>query len=188
MIFVLAPEFTSIVLGEKWLPIVPILRILSASGLLISIGATAGPLLQGVGRPDIVTKILALRLAITALLIYPLTKSWGMAGTALTVLICLVVVEPIEIYMAAKLSGNGLKAICKTLFVPFANSVMILALVFYFKGVFVSHYGILGLFFLGIISVVSYFLLTYCSDKLVSYPALTIMRKAFFKGIYGTGT
>src|SRR4030042_4999343 len=45
LIFVLAPDFTKIFLGGKWMPMVPAMQVLCIFGVTRSIGATMGPIL-----------------------------------------------------------------------------------------------------------------------------------------------
>jgi lipopolysaccharide exporter len=85
LIFVLAPDFTRIFLGEKWLPMVPAMQILVFAGLLRSIQATIGPLFMGMGNPKLDTKGQCLRLLVLAISIYPLTIHFGISGASLAV-------------------------------------------------------------------------------------------------------
>jgi O-antigen/teichoic acid export membrane protein len=85
LIFVLAPDFTRIFLGEKWMPMVPAMQVLCILGALRSIAAASGPIFLALGRPDFDTKISAAELALLAILIYPLTIKWGITGTAISI-------------------------------------------------------------------------------------------------------
>lgn len=85
LIFVLAPDFTRIFLGEKWLPMVPAMQILVFAGLLRSIQATAGPVFVAIGKPIIDTQGQCLRLLVLATFIYPLTIQFGILGASLAV-------------------------------------------------------------------------------------------------------
>ena len=84
-IFILAPEFTRIFWGAKWMPMVPAMQILCILGALRSIAAASGPIFLALGRPDIQAKLPAAQLALLAILIYPLTAKWGITGTAASV-------------------------------------------------------------------------------------------------------
>ncbi len=86
-IFALAPEFTRAFLGEKWLPMVPAMQTLCIFGATRSIGATMGPILYGVGKPRIQTRLSTIQLIAMAVLIYPLTMKWGILGAALAVVL-----------------------------------------------------------------------------------------------------
>ena len=85
MIFVLAPDFTRIFLGEKWMPMVPAMQALCVFGVTRSIGATMGPILYSMGRPKIQTKLSSIQLLAMAVIIYPLTIQWGILGSSLAV-------------------------------------------------------------------------------------------------------
>ena len=97
LIFVLAPDFTEIFLGEKWMPIVPAMQILCIFGVARSI--SFGPLFYSVSKPDFVTKITSYRLILLIIIIYPLTIKYGIVGTAFSVLMSHIVFAG---YAAAK--------------------------------------------------------------------------------------
>jgi len=79
-IIVLAPQFTQIFLGEKWLPIITPLQILAISGLFRSIAGTGGAMFNAIGKPKLDFKMNITRLVVIVLSIYPLTKIWGISG------------------------------------------------------------------------------------------------------------
>jgi len=87
LIFLLAPDFTKIFLGKKWMPMVPAMQILVIFGATRSLGATMGSILYAVGKPKIQTKLSSIQLIVMAMIIYPLTIKWGILGTALAVVI-----------------------------------------------------------------------------------------------------
>jgi PST family polysaccharide transporter/lipopolysaccharide exporter len=81
----IAPSFVRAFLGEQWAPMILAMQILAVYGLMRAVGKTFSPVWRAVGRPDIATKLGVLRLVLIAILIYPLTTEFGIAGTALTV-------------------------------------------------------------------------------------------------------
>ena len=87
LIFVLAPDFTRIFLGQKWMPSVPAMQALALAGLVRSISATTGPVFQAVGEPGVITKWQPARLFVLFALIYPFTVRWGILGTSLAVIL-----------------------------------------------------------------------------------------------------
>jgi O-antigen/teichoic acid export membrane protein len=87
LIFVLAPDFTKIFLGEKWMPMVPALQIFCILGAIRSIVATMGPVFYSTKKPKIGTQLSLMQLAIMVSLIYPLTMKWGIAGAAISVVL-----------------------------------------------------------------------------------------------------
>lgn len=96
--------FTQNVLGEKWLPMVPALRILAISGLIRSIAATGGSIFYGLGKPELDTRINGVRLILLLSLIYPLTMKHNIAGTALAVLVSTTVATFIFLFWSKRLT------------------------------------------------------------------------------------
>jgi len=81
-IAVLVEPFTRALLGERWLPIVPITHALCLFGLTRAIGASAGALFLAIGRPDLRAKLQFVQLAVLALGIWPLYARFGVLGVA----------------------------------------------------------------------------------------------------------
>lgn len=86
-LFVLAPDFTRIFLGEKWLPMVQTMQVLCIFAVARSIAATMGSVFYSVARPKIQTKLAIIQLTIMVIIIYPLTAQWNILGTSLAVFI-----------------------------------------------------------------------------------------------------
>lgn len=83
LIFSLAPEIVLVFLGAKWLAVVPAMKILCVFAVARAIGATSGSALYGAGAPKVATVTSAIKLVLLAILLYPLTKRFGIAGTAM---------------------------------------------------------------------------------------------------------
>lgn len=81
-ILLVAPDGVELFLGEKWLPMVVSLQILVCWGWIRSFRATTGPVLLARGRPDLVAKFTAFKVAILAVLVVPLSLRWGIVGTS----------------------------------------------------------------------------------------------------------
>ena len=108
-IVVMSSGFVRIFLGtgavNPWTPMILPMQILATWGLIRSSGATTGSLFHGTGRPEIVTKLAYLKLAVLATIIYPFTVTWGMAGTAAAVVAAALVSNPLASYAAIKVTG-----------------------------------------------------------------------------------
>lgn len=89
-IFFLAPDFTMIFLGEKWMPMVPAMQLLAVAGLIKSIISTGSPLFTGSGRPNLEFYMQLIRGLIIITAIYPLTVYMGVPGAALSVILSIV--------------------------------------------------------------------------------------------------
>jgi O-antigen/teichoic acid export membrane protein len=99
-ILALAPDFTLVFLGRKWMPMVPAMKVLALAGLVRAVGVTTGAIFLGVGRPEINTRGQAARLLVLAILIYPFTTRWGIVGASFAVLLS-ILVTTIHFSMAA---------------------------------------------------------------------------------------
>jgi O-antigen/teichoic acid export membrane protein len=82
MMIILAPGFTALFLGKKWLPMVPALQVLCIFGLFRGISSLFYPLHLALNRPDIQAKIKSFDLVTFIILVYPLTIKWGILGTS----------------------------------------------------------------------------------------------------------
>lgn len=103
IIFALAPDLTILCLGEKWIPMISSLKILSFMALFSSLGSTFGSLYMSLGRADIPTKFQMINLAILSIVLYPLTAKWNIEGASIAVLIPSVAFIPINIYFALRM-------------------------------------------------------------------------------------
>lgn len=183
LIFVLAPDFTKIFLGEKWMLMVPAMQILCIFGVTRSINALFGSFLQGIGKPSISTKAAAIQLAIIIILIYPLTLKMDIIGTSIVVSFSNAVVM---FYLFLKIGRimkikfiNSLKEIQAFLF---ATIVMFVSLII-FKNVLIINIEIgkliilifIGLvFYFGFIFLFSYFFQNNIRKNLKYYSKLLI--------------
>lgn len=83
VLFFTAREFTLVLIGEKWLPMVPIFKFLILYSFLRAIFDDAGAFLTAIGRPKIVSKYISLQ-AIVLLGLSPLMVSvFGVNGAAI---------------------------------------------------------------------------------------------------------
>jgi len=124
-IFVTAPSFVAAFLGDAWAPMVPVMRALSAWGLLLSIGANVGPLFRALGRPDLETKVQVGKLALLAVLIYPATDRFGLVGTAGAIILASVLIsEPLANYLGLRLVDGTVRRFARTLAYPALMSLV----------------------------------------------------------------
>lgn len=123
LIFLLAGDFTKIFLGEKWMPMVPIMQALCIFGVTRSVNGTMGSFFQGIGTPRINTITSGIQLIIMAIIIYPLAMKWNIFG------VCLAVIIPNAfalIYLGRKLLviiDYGLRYVARLLFFPIIGTI-----------------------------------------------------------------
>jgi O-antigen/teichoic acid export membrane protein len=82
-IFVIAPDFVSVVLGEEWMPAVPALQVLCFYGLFRSLNGTTGPVFQATGNPKTLQNITLLNLILFCIFVLPLMQKYGIAGVSI---------------------------------------------------------------------------------------------------------
>jgi O-antigen/teichoic acid export membrane protein len=100
---------TRVLLGPTWMPIVPALRLLVVAMWLRSMVAMVGTLLNAVGQPRLTYRLQAVRLAIMAATIYPLSQLMGgLEGVAAAVLLSLIAAAVLSLMGVRRTLGVGL--------------------------------------------------------------------------------
>jgi O-antigen/teichoic acid export membrane protein len=122
LIILLAKDFTLIFLGEKWLPMVPVLKILALLGFFRGLTNIFSPIQLAVNRPDIQSKNKTIELILLLLFIYPFTVKWGLVGTAWAVTAVYVVSAIINAISTAKIIPSLFLILLKASWVPLLAS------------------------------------------------------------------
>lgn len=94
IVYLLAPFLVNLFFGPVWLPLIPALNVLLLFGLtrpLISVGAAV---FDAVGQPKTIAGLNLIRLFVMIVLLFPLTKTYGIVGTAWAVVIAQICVYP----------------------------------------------------------------------------------------------
>lgn len=181
LIFVLAPDFTKIFLGEKWMPMVPAMQVLAVWGAIRSIGATTGSVFVSVGKPKILTKFQFGHLTMLAILIYPLSIQYGIFGTSLAIILATLIPVSWAFYSVVKLIKCKIGDFCKITALPLINTVIMISVIFILK----THWGntveMLEIFLFILFGVVSYLGVTYLFDKFFSYRMQNIIKNSLLK-------
>jgi len=124
-IIVVAPDFVVLFLGPDWEPAVVLMQVLAVWGYLLSVGATSGPLLKAIGRPDYATKATVAKTLLLAVLIYPATDAYGVVGTAAAVVVSAALTsEPYIAYNVLSELDASFSAFLWRLGVPTASSLL----------------------------------------------------------------
>jgi O-antigen/teichoic acid export membrane protein len=90
-IFILAPEFTQLFLGNQWLGAVSIIQILSLEGLLRSLAASFGSIYQATANLKAAVAVSSTQLLFFVLIIAPFSFYWGLEGTAVAATVMLII-------------------------------------------------------------------------------------------------
>lgn len=105
VIWTLVPLYVKYVVGPKWEPIIPIVRILVAAGFVRCFAALAGAVFQGLGRPDLDLKMNFPRFLVTVGLIWPAAARFGLEGVCWVVLAAICTTIPTWFYGIRALTG-----------------------------------------------------------------------------------
>jgi O-antigen/teichoic acid export membrane protein len=175
-IFVLAPDFTKVFMGEKWMPMVPAIKVLAFAGLIRSIAATTGPILYGIGKPKIDTIWQTVRLILLIALVYPLTMRWGILGTSIAVL-CSISVSTFGFSLGViRITKCGIYNFLNTLILPALNSLIMTAVIIILKGN-IELTGFFPLLLLVSVGTLTYFFITKLYDRFLNYEIGEFVRK-----------
>jgi lipopolysaccharide exporter len=86
-IWMITPDFVKIVLGERWLGVIPVMRLLAIWGAAESVSEIPIALFEAVGRPQLATRRLLVKTVLLAGLIYPMLLWWDLKGVCVAVLV-----------------------------------------------------------------------------------------------------
>jgi len=97
-----AEELVPVMLGSKWLPIVPIISLLSLYGLVRCAVQNTGSVYLAIGKPHLTSAIAAVRLLLVFPLLATFVPSEGALGGAKAVLIAAIITGPLALAIAAR--------------------------------------------------------------------------------------
>jgi len=169
LIFVLAPDFTMIFLGEKWMPMVPAIQILGIWGLIRSIGATIGSVLHAIGRPGLATKAQFFLLILLIILIYPFTIRWGILGVSVAVTLSMLLPTLIVCFIAVKIVNCKLFVFVKVIALPLVSTIIFVLFIFLLKIYWMDEINIITFFSFVILGISVYIGFSNLLNKLLNY-------------------
>ena len=177
-IFALCPEFTQIFLGNKWMPMVPALRILIMSEMIKVPMDTCGALFNGVGRPDMSFRLVFVRVITLAVIIYPLTMRWEISGTALAVLLAICASVPIWLLGTAKLIKIDPADYLRMFWPPLVGTAG-MCLVLFGLGKFIDQFQLAGFLCSVLAAAVSFLCFMFLIQELADYSVLREIKSLF---------
>jgi O-antigen/teichoic acid export membrane protein len=152
----LALPFTQLILGEKWVAMVPALQVLIIWGLVRAIAGTNGSLFSGIGRPGLNTKLHLARAVLLGTLVYPLVVTWGITGAAVAVLLAALPFDAASFYMANRLVHSPISSIKQVALFPFLNTILMLLALYLAQRAIDPHAGIGQLLILVVLGGLAY--------------------------------
>lgn len=123
VILFIAPDFTRLVLGEKWMPAVTAMQVLGFAAAIRATTGTSGLLYMGVGRPSMNFHMNLLRALVLLALIYPLIKMFDITGVAIAVLLSGCATLPFLVWYPKKVLKVKATQLTKALVPPICISL-----------------------------------------------------------------
>jgi PST family polysaccharide transporter len=125
-LFAVSREFVSVVFGEKWLPMLPVLDILCWVGMMQSVGTTLGTIYLSTGR---IRTAFLLTLCSTPIFIlsFVIGLRWGITGVALGYAIASAGLFYVGLWLAFAIVGLTFREFHRALAKPLVASVIMLA-------------------------------------------------------------
>ncbi len=163
LVVILAPNIVRTLLGDNWLPIISSVRILCLVGLVSALGQARSVFLS-LNRPDIQMKLILLRIGILVFLLYPLTQTMGIAGTAAAMVVSRFLIVPAGFAWTKRLIQSGLAEFLKTIRIPGAAIILTAGVVWPLQR-FSNTTSILHLLGLAGLGIAVYIFAGYLLDK-----------------------
>jgi O-antigen/teichoic acid export membrane protein len=177
LIFIVAPEFTELFLGTKWLPAVFCMQILVFSGILMSIASTNLPVFSARGNPEYETYLQMCNLVVLIALVYPLTKFYGIYGTAAALLTANITFTGLSMYTVTKVLDFRRTALAKILAFPLGNAVLMGVTLLAVKH-FTADFTVPVQFVVLVVSaLLSYSAFSIVVDKLTGFGMMPLVKK-----------
>jgi len=166
LIFVLAYDFTKLFLGFKWLPMVSAVQILSLYGILRALGGTTGVVFMAIDKNHIRTRIQFFQLIFLAVIIFPMSRLWGVNGVAFAVTLNAAVFVLIMLWKIFKLLKVERNMILKTLLFSLIATALIMFGVEFLKGKLSMPMNMPLLIVIGLAGLIGYVALFLISNRL----------------------
>jgi O-antigen/teichoic acid export membrane protein len=101
---VVAPDFVPVVLGDQWIPAVPVLQFLSLAGVGATLQTLNWATTQAMGRPGVMLRFRFFSTPVT-LVAFVIGLHWGVVGVAASFAISRIIVTPVSTYITCRTLG-----------------------------------------------------------------------------------
>lgn len=143
-------EFIYVLYGNQWLEVVPVLQLLLIAGGLSSVTVIGGPVLRGIGRPDLEMKLSIFSfVSFTAFVLIGIR--YGLLAVAVAELCRVFVVEGLRLFLVRKYVGVPTLQIFKQL-LPTMQALVVMAILVWGVSFIPLHINIVLLFTLKIVT------------------------------------
>ena len=102
IIFFFPEQIVRLLLGDQWLTIIPVLKVLIIYGVLRTISGPASALFLSLNKQKFVSGMVFLRFISLAVFIYPFVIAFGLVGAGYAQLLSVIVETPLLFYLMSK--------------------------------------------------------------------------------------
>jgi O-antigen/teichoic acid export membrane protein len=173
LIFALGPDFVRLFLVEESHGMIVPLQIIALQGLLKAEGSTRGPLFHALGLPRLSWFYQCLRLLVLLLLILPLTKIWGITGTAMATVLVTLSIKPFGFLKSCRILQCSTGCLLKPSVYPLISAMIMMLGLYYCGGLEIVRTN--NTDFLSMILFITYYFLKILCGLTVYFGVLYIL-------------
>ena len=175
LIFIFSSDLVRLFLSEKWLAVVPIIKILVWAGLIKALIDATTPVFNAAGKPNINTKWQLVNFLVLGTLIYPLSKIWGVTGLSIAVLSGNAIAVLVSIYEANRILKFEYHKLLKLIVIPLLSMITSILFISWFREI-LYYEKLIELILLVISGGLLYIILIFLLDKIFNYGMTKIIR------------
>lgn len=182
-LFAIAPQFVIVVLGDRWLPSIPVLQVLSFLGMLWSIAGNTGSVYKSTGRPDILVKFDVVKVIIMVPVLL-FSVRYGALGVAVGITTISFFTATINLLIANHLLRIKASQVIEILYPPIFSSLIMLLGVLGFQTIadFLGSSEIVNLAISMIVGVILYLVAVYFINKQTLFDIKGILELLLKRG------
>lgn len=178
-LFTLAPEFITVVYGDKWSPVIVPLKILCIAGLFYSVSTTVGTVVLAKGRSEIMLFINIIRFILLSTFIIAGAAWKGINGVAGSISAYGFIGFLLYLWAVYRASNITPLEIAHAIRWPVISSLIMIAIISSYRLLWQIQIGHLGLIFLIsaiFLGVITYFTTTWLTNQKLVRSTITLFR------------
>ncbi len=161
-LIIVAPEFVTLLIGEKWTPAILSLQILCFFGLMRTLTEPAGNVFLAIGKSKILSMTNLLNLIIMVIFIYPVSVNYGIEGVSFLIVMMYLTHMIILWWLVTKNINVTFSELGETFRGPFLSSILMLVIMIMAK-IFIGQ-GIVALVLTVLVGVAVYLAVIYAYE------------------------
>ena len=165
LIFSLSGDSVRILMGEKWLRMIPSLQMLLLWGVIRGFVGSISAIFMAIGKPQIVTKLQGFQAVLLLMLLWPLTSNWGISGASAAVLFSALAMFFVRSHILIGMMNYHFWEYYRAITVPFILTLACVVLVIGMKGFVAGAINIGHVVFFAAVFMICFVFLVYIFDR-----------------------